>query len=379
MSHNRTDSIESTTSQRSVELYSDLQEQSRQVAEATELDLLVERAKQIIADFSTRQERISTYCKETLSLDKVATSMLEHSRAVGGNDSLTYVASRIVACEGDVTNLVAVTVTWVTHFLFVMRANHGHGKQPNLPSPIATPTMETTAQYILDGHRNRTGSLRDDLLLRDGYKCVVTGYADITHPDGGELILECTHILCHALGHFDKDSHKSAAATFDILVNFGRLKLDELEDFKLLLDQPSNAFMQELNVHASFNRFWWCLHPTEEENKYKFKFYRDKMMLFRYRPDLASNPYITFRDHSKDHAAENSKKRKTAPIDLPDPRFLAIHAAVAGVLHMSGAGRFFDELLDKFNDTDGRTPVRTWDDLEHRMKLRLGSRLGSYS
>ncbi|KAJ3499898.1 hypothetical protein NLJ89_g10029 [Agrocybe chaxingu] len=353
MSHNRTDSIESTTSQRYVELYSDLQEQSRQVAEATELNLLVERAKQIIADFSTREERIFTYCKETLSLDKVAASMLEHARAVGGNDSVKYVASRIVACEGNITNLVAVTVTWVTHFLFIMRANYGHGRQPNLPSPIATPTMETTAQYVLDGHKNRTGSLRDEVLLRDGYKCVMTGYADIAHPDGGELVLECTHILCHALGHFDKDSHKSAVATFDILVNFGRLKLDDLEDFKLLLIQPSNAFMQQ----------------SDEENKYKFKFYRDKMVLFRFRPDLASNPYMTFRDHRQDHTTENSKKRKTAPIDLPDPRFLAIHAAVAGVLHMSGAGRFFDELLDKFNDTDGSTPVRTWDDLEHRINL----------
>ena len=30
-------------------------------------------------------------------------------------------------------------------------------------------------------------------------------------------------------------------------------------------------------------------------------------------------------------------------VDLPNPHFITIHAAIAGILVMSGAGRFFDK------------------------------------
>jgi len=69
---------------------------------------------------------------------------------------------------------------------------------------------------------------------------------------------------------------------------------------------------------------------------------------------------VIFVDHS-----EGPTRKRGRPIDLPNPNYIAIHAAIAEVLNMSGAGRFFDELLDKFKDAEGKVPaVRSWPDLE---------------
>jgi hypothetical protein len=51
-------------------------------------------------------------------------------------------------------------------------------------------------------------------------------------------------------------------------------------------------------------------------------------------------------------------------ISLPDPEFIRIHAAITGILNMSGAGKFFDELLDKYRDCGGSAPSPSWKDLQ---------------
>lgn len=72
---------------------------------------------------------------------------------------------------------------------------------------------------------------------------------------------------------------------------------------------------------------------------------------------------MVFRDRTEDLLQPGPRKRHR-PIDLPDPRFIAIHAGIAGILHMSGAGKFFDELLDKYQGEGGSaSPVR-WENFE---------------
>ena len=46
---------------------------------------------------------------------------------------------------------------------------------------------------------------------------------------------------------------------------------------------------------------------------------------------------VVFQDHSPNGTA------------LPDSRFLALHAAIAHVLHMSGAGKVLDLIMDKYS------------------------------
>ena len=90
---------------------------------------------------------------------------------------------------------------------------------------------------------------------------------------------------------------------------------------------------------------------------------------------MPKNNLVTFRDHSNDFSSEpsgSSRKRKRPAVALPNPKYIAIHATLAGVLNMSGAGRFFDELLDKYKDDEGNVPpVRSWPELEKVMEEEM--------
>jgi hypothetical protein len=72
---------------------------------------------------------------------------------------------------------------------------------------------------------------------------------------------------------------------------------------------------------------------------------------------------------------ENNRTRKrNPPVDMPDPHHVAIHAAIGGVLNMSGARRFFDELLNKYKDDEGNIPAaRSRPELETLMGGELTS------
>ena len=84
---------------------------------------------------------------------------------------------------------------------------------------------------------------------------------------------------------------------------------------------------------------------------------------------LPPDGLITFRDCSNDFSLSNASHEQKCDIPLPNPRYLAIHAAIAEILHTSAAGEFFDSLLKKFkDDEDEDHPVKSWTDLERLME-----------
>jgi len=77
--------------------------------------------------------------------------------------------------------------------------------------------------------------------------------------------------------------------------------------------------------------------------------------------DKVDNP-VVFVDKTPNARADPRKRART--LALPDQDFIRIHAAIAGILHASGAGKFFDELLDQYRDPKAPTPLLRWADLE---------------
>jgi len=73
---------------------------------------------------------------------------------------------------------------------------------------------------------------------------------------------------------------------------------------------------------------------------------------------------VVFIDQSSKFVNPADRRKRARTISLPDPEFIRVHAAVTGILNMSGAGKFFDELLDKYRDCGGSAPVPHWGDLE---------------
>lgn len=207
---------------------------------------------------------------------------------------------------------------------------------------------------------------------RDGYRCIATGKADAAHPDAQDpfryLLIGC-HIIRRAISIYDskgdQDAYNSAVTTFDILRNYASLSSDDIQKLEDNIDDPSNGFLLSSDAHIGFDRFQWCLQETEPTaqpltNKYKVKIYGILHGIGLREGELR---IIEFTDHSEEFGNDKGRKRRLKP-ELPNPQYLKIHAAVAGILHMSGAGKFFDELLRKFGDQDGSPTVRSWEEFE---------------
>jgi len=152
--------------------------------------------------------------------------------------------------------------------------------------------------------------------------------------------------------------------TFDILRNYANLSQETISDLEDVIDDPSNGFLLELNAHVGFDRFQWCLQPTEVDDKYTIKIYGNVHGI----PGKATK-VVEFKDHSEEFQANRGRRKRSREIPLPDRRYINIHAAIAGVLHMSGAGKFLDELLQKFGDGDAPSAVRSWEDFDRVVQL----------
>jgi hypothetical protein len=81
-------------------------------------------------------------------------------------------------------------------------------------------------------------------------------------------------------------------------------------------------------------------------NEYVTKIYAKTGHGLRPSDDGTIGGKVTFADHSHQFEEQELQRSNTSGIALPDPRFLRIHCAIGGILHMSGAGELLDRVLD---------------------------------
>ncbi|KAF5378191.1 hypothetical protein D9615_007500 [Tricholomella constricta] len=353
----------------------------------TPLQRLVETATTLIDTIAAHEEENTfNYNGSKLQLHAVLWAMLYHAESCGGQGGKRYTASAISLCDihddpdSEKTFLMLrdLVTTWVSHLLFIFHttASHSHSAQRNMtPSGLATPTREDTASLMDRGvmSKNRDGDFRGQLLLRDGYRCAVTGVVDINHPKKHQereaFTLEGCHIIRRAIAVYNseggKDVYNSAVTTFDILRNFASLSSEAVQELENNIDDPSNGILLTSHAHSGFDRFAWCLQETETQDRYKVKVYDISHGIGQ--AAWADSKFVEFKDHSEKFQDDKGRKRGRE-ISLPNPRYLRIHAAIAGILHMSGAGIFFDELLKRFGDGKGGSAVRSWEEFDREVE-----------
>ncbi|CAE6481682.1 unnamed protein product, partial [Rhizoctonia solani] len=184
---------------------------------------------------------------------------------------------------------------------------------------------------------------KNNALVRDNYRCMLTGAIDATTYDNRPALreqlgnnpppdvdeTECWHILPQYIIsdiHSAQEKRIDCPAIFKVLERFGGISHHELIEHGL--HHWSNLMTVQLDLRLNLNRFRVWLDPVKGlENTYTIGRRHPGL-----RPDLP--PTITF-----------TASDPTLP--LPDRRYLALHAACAKVAHLSGASEAISLLGNK--------------------------------
>ncbi|RSL86880.1 hypothetical protein CEP52_015693, partial [Fusarium oligoseptatum] len=260
----------------------------------------------------------------------------------------------------------------VDNFFLPIKASTKKTPQPTPASHSAV--MRTQRQgHVFSGTPERIASLRGACLMRDRYRCVISRKFDKaealqryrrhdeTGPrdqDGAPLkgqsfaYLEVAHILPHLptrLGSSGElNPSKVAALAILNMFDSGAAYLIEGVD----IDRPGNALTLTQNLHISFGDFQVFFEPNGNEPH----MYRIDTFL---PPNLEEDVPVT----------RTLYLTKDRSIDPPSPRLLAIHRAIAHILHLSAAGEYIDKILSDADEHGIRSDGST--ELHRLLQFRL--------
>lgn len=142
--------------------------------------------------------------------------------------------------------------------------------------------------------------------------------------------LQAAHILrISILYKYDGDDF-TLPTTLDIIKCYVNVPWDFMKTVADGIDTPLNGITLQYTLHTLFDDFAWCLHATDVPETYDVHWFRPILRGFE------NFQQVRFQDHSKHGML------------LPHPKLIAIHAAVAHVIHLSGAGKGMDKVCDRF-------------------------------
>ncbi|KAI0443156.1 hypothetical protein F4803DRAFT_333530 [Xylaria telfairii] len=257
------------------------------------------------------------------------------------------------------------------HFFTPLKAS---SKKTPQPSPVFRSAIgRVQAGHSFVGTPERLSALRGACLVRDHHRCVISHRFDRAEAqarmekdgetsaldDDGNLLyrdkpsapLEVAHIIPHSLMTVDANSElaPSKQAALAILNMFDIGVVHEIEGSNI--DRPRNALTLTHDNHLAFGNF---------------EIFFEHVADHTYRIDTLKSRYI-FPDFPLARTLYLSENRT---IDPPSPRLLAIHRAIAHILHLSAAAGYIDGLLRDMEEqgvcaADGSTEIG------RLLKLRL--------
>ncbi|KDQ16182.1 hypothetical protein BOTBODRAFT_31254 [Botryobasidium botryosum FD-172 SS1] len=242
-----------------------------------------------------------------------------------------HVAEEIYCCETD-EKLADLANRYQYGLIVPMRANGAKtpevGSHPSLSSAVEN---ELRNEDMLELTKRRQ---HKQALLRDGNRCLVTKLLDMGTPSHGEERINtfAAHIIPFSFlpsstseAQIERSSH-----LFEVLDRFGGVQLNDENGEKInLLD---NVMTLKMELHTLFGQLAIWFEPVlGEENTYQFRKLSDV------HTGVADRTKVVF---STDHP----------DIPLPNPRYLAVHAACAKVVHASGVAEVIDKVLRDLED-----------------------------
>lgn len=124
------------------------------------------------------------------------------------------------------------------------------------------------------------------------------------------------------------------------------------------IDRPRNAITLSQELHGHFGEFKICFEPVPDREGHTYRFHSFYL------------PFVTRQlDLPNERTLFLAKDRN---IDPPLPRFLALHRAIAWILHLSGAGEYIDQILQDMERKDIRADGSTDIGRLVSLQFRLG-------
>ncbi|KAF2969713.1 hypothetical protein GQX73_g3832 [Xylaria multiplex] len=243
------------------------------------------------------------------------------------------------------------------YFFFPLKASGRKTPQPTPTYHSVVREVQGVAHGFVETPA-RVSALRGACLLRDRFRCVVSRKFDLHEAenrfahdndsarDNDENLLEGEPLDCL------EDSAREAALAVLNMFDHGVVNLIEGTD----IDRPRNALTLTHQLHVLFSDFKVFFEPVQDEQQ--LHTYHVKSFLHPFTSRNLGLPVIrTF------------YLTDTRTIDPPSPRLLAVHRAIAHILHLSAAGEYIDRLLrdmdEKGIQADGSTDPNTMFDTEH--------------
>ncbi|KAF5329748.1 hypothetical protein D9619_009172 [Psilocybe cf. subviscida] len=260
-------------------------------------------------------------------------------------------------------SLVDLGLRYRNHLLRVFRSNEERRStpSPNESCHESKLSFEATQQQIVVETKNSKCSTRKQALLRDGFKCAITGFYDLRACRDFRA-----EIVSKAPGYSDtKAAHLfSEASVLSLLEIFG------LQDPGQSLHTHSvnglqNVITLESRLQMRFDNFELWLEPVGgQEHTYNVcKTEIDNVSIL----GMPIPPRVTLRVDPS--AAVNAKKEGLA-LALPDPLLMAVRAVCVRVCNLSGATEHMEKIMDDLEDS---TVIS-----DDQGAALLGSRLSMY-
>ncbi|OJD19120.1 hypothetical protein AJ78_00906 [Emergomyces pasteurianus Ep9510] len=204
-------------------------------------------------------------------------------------------------------------------------------------------TLEGEQEFT--GTPDRISSLRGACLIQDRHRCVISRKFDfkktaIARNDDGALLkadlqafetLKVMYILLHSLMKIEDDSELTSTkkAVIAILNVFNSDVAHVIEGCEI--DRSFNATSLTPTLHSLFEDFQILFEPVSTELPHTYT--------------ISSHlPPLLLRD-SKLPVTRELYLSEDRSIDPSLPRLLAIHSAIAHILHLFAAGEYIDRLL----------------------------------
>jgi len=254
--------------------------------------------------------------------------------------------NRCIHSRQDDSELVDFGALFERHVILPLMKCKGRTPTPSHYTPgmyfrTARDQMKVDA---LEPPKNHNDA-KDHALIRDNWRCVVTGVFDLNVPDdimtqldptkeSGQFT-ECAHIIPDStfFGVNPKSEDNLKLGHSASVLAFLQLFISDIGSFnEEKVHSLVNVITLDKGVHDAFNRMGFYFEATPQENRYEtVSFYRLKL-----HPKMRQ--FVTFSTIDAER------------LPVPSRELLSLHATCCKVAHLSGAAEYIDNIYRDAED-----------------------------